>query len=245
MKARSGPWEELGWAPRLRARFGYSSPEDYYEALVDSLVGEQTEWIDIGGGSSVFPSNAKLAGILAGRCRRLVAVDPSPNVLENPFAHERVHAFLENYDDSAGFTLATARMVVEHVARPYEFTRKLSQIIRPGGRVVIYTVNRWAPVTVLSGATPMWFHHAGKKMLWSTEEKDTFPVVYQMNTRSRLRELFSSAGFRETLFLRLDDCRTFGRWPVTLAAELSLWKMLQCIGLPYPESCLLGMYERV
>jgi hypothetical protein len=91
----------------------------------------------------------------------------------------------------------------------------------------------------------MWFHHAAKKFLWQTHEKDTFQVTYQMNTRARLRNLFSEAGFREIHFLHLDDCRTFARWKWTLFAELALWQGLHSIGLHYPETCLLGVYERI
>jgi 2-polyprenyl-3-methyl-5-hydroxy-6-metoxy-1,4-benzoquinol methylase len=152
---------------------------------------------------------------------------------------------LEDYVDSGGFNLATMRMVVEHVVRPHEFVTKLSQLVRPNGKAIVYTVNRWAPVTLVSASTPMWFHHAIKKVLWHAQEEDTFPVTYRMNSRSRLRELFTEAGFREIYFRHLDDCRTFARWRWTLAAELALWKALHSIGLYYPETCLLGVYERI
>ena len=117
---------------------------------------------------------------------------------------------------------------------------KLGQLVRPNGKAIVYTVNRWAPVTLVSAGTPMWFHHATKKLLWQTREEDTFPVTYRMNSRSRLRNLFREAGFREIYFRRLDDCRTFARWKLTLSAELALWKALNSIGLNYPETCSAG-----
>jgi 2-polyprenyl-3-methyl-5-hydroxy-6-metoxy-1,4-benzoquinol methylase len=242
---KHGSVERMGWGPRLYQQFGYFSPDDFYEAAVESLVNAETEWLDVGGGSDIFPNNPKLAQTLASRCKRLAAVDPSDNVLENRFAHERYQSFLEDFDGQPGrFTLATARMVVEHVARPEAFVAKLAQLMKPGGRTVVYTVNRWAPMTVLSGLTPIGVHHAVKKLLWRTEEKDTFPVEYKMNTRSTLKGLFTAAGFREHRFHRLDDCRTLARWKATLTSELMLRKALRVAGLGYPESCLLGVYER-
>jgi hypothetical protein len=238
------PLSQAGWGPRLRLKFGYFSPEDYYEAVVDGLVGADTEWLDVGGGAAIFPSNSKLAGALAGRCRRLVTVDPSPNIDDNPYAHERHQCLLEDFSQPPRFTLATARMVVEHVTHPEKFVAKLGELIAPGGRVVVYTVSRWAPMTVLSGATPLAVHHLIKKRLWSTEEKDTFPVAYLMNTRAQLARLFGSNGFREVAFHRLDDCRTLSRWKWTLAMELAIWKGLRRLGIGYPESCLIGVYER-
>src|ERR1039458_6820804 len=188
--------------------------------------------------------NSRFARILAGRCKRLVAVDPSPNVNENPFAHERYQRLLEEFPASGQFTLATARMVVEHVTHPEHFVTKLGQLVRPGGKAVVYTVNRWAPMTVLSGCTAIVVHHFAKKVLWRTEEKDTFPVAYVMNTRSRLNGLFTAVGFREIRFHRLDDCRTLAKWKATLTLELMIWKALRSAGIGYPESCLLGVYER-
>src|SRR5215469_3604082 len=241
---KHGP-DRRGWATVLCTRVGHYTPDDHYESCVESLVGERTDWIDVGGGHAIFPSNPRLAQILAGRCRRLVAVDPSSNVNRNPFAHERRQVMLEDCLEDEGFDLATMRMVVEHVVRPAEFVAGLGRLVRPGGKAVVYTVNRWAPVTMISSNTPMWFHHAAKKMLWRTREEDTFPVVYRMNTRSRLRNLFSNGGFREVFCRRLDDCRTFARWKITLTAELALWKALQAAGCRYPETCLLGVYERL
>jgi len=244
-RIKHGPEGSTGWGTALRMQFGHYTPDDYYESCVDSLVDARTEWIDVGGGNAIFPSNPRLARLLADRCGRLVAVDPSSNVNENLFAHECHRAMLEDYEDSRGFNLATMRMVVEHVVHPQKFVAKLSQLVKPNGKAIVYTVNRWAPVTLVSANTPMWFHHATKKLLWNAREEDTFPVVYSMNSRFRLRNLFMEAGFREIYFRHLDDCRTFARWRLTLTAELALWKALHSIGLHYPETCLLGVYERI
>jgi 2-polyprenyl-3-methyl-5-hydroxy-6-metoxy-1,4-benzoquinol methylase len=241
---KHGPFDSAGWGVSLRHRLGYFSPDDYYEAVLDSLVSRDTEWLDVGGGSAVFPSNPKLARQLADRARRLVAVDPSSNVTKNQFAHEQYQVLLEDYPNERQFDLATARMVVEHVTNPESFVGQLGRLVRLGGKVVVYTVNRWAPMTILSGCTPMGVHHAAKGLLWNTEEKDTFPVTYLMNTRVRLNSLFVEAGFRETHFYRLDDCRTLAKWKMTLAAELVVWKMLRSVRIGYPESCLLGVYQR-
>jgi 2-polyprenyl-3-methyl-5-hydroxy-6-metoxy-1,4-benzoquinol methylase len=240
-----GPASQQGWSPLLRRKFGYVTPDDRYEETVAGLVANDTEWLDVGGGSTLFPRNPKLGQILAGRCTRLVAVDPSDNVTENELAHERHQCFLEEFQsEPARFTLATARMVVEHVTNPASFVAKLGQLVKPGGDVVIYTVSRWAPMTILSGCTPMGIHHFAKRVLWKTEEKDTFPVAYLMNTRDALNRLFTAAGFHEVSFNRLDDCRTLARWKTTATCELLLWKALRAVGLRYPESCILTVYRR-
>jgi hypothetical protein len=38
-----GPPEGMGWSPALRSRFGYRTPDDWYEALLFGLIREETE----------------------------------------------------------------------------------------------------------------------------------------------------------------------------------------------------------
>jgi 2-polyprenyl-3-methyl-5-hydroxy-6-metoxy-1,4-benzoquinol methylase len=232
-----------GWSPRLARRFGYFSPDDIYETIVAKLVERETTWLDVGCGSDIFPSNRTVAQLLSERCELLVGVDPSENVEANPFVHQRFKGMLEDYMTDIRFDLVTLRMVAEHVTNPQGALEALSRLVKPGGKVVIYTVNKWAPVTIVSALVPFSLHHRIKRFFWDTDEKDTFPTAYLMNTRQQLQRQFSAAGFLEVHFEYLDDCRTLGKWPVGKAAELIAWKIARALGLHYPETCLLGVYE--
>lgn len=242
---RNGDLSRAGWAVKLMDRFDYFTPDVYYETVVGQLVPEGGTWIEIGGGSAIFPNNERLAKRLVARCVRLVGVDPSDNIQANPYVHERAQCFLEEYQTDKSFDIATMRMVVEHVAEPERFVSSLARLVKPGGTAVIATVNKWAPITALSHWTPFGFHVAAKKWLWATEEADTFPTVYKMNTRSELRRLMNGAGFQELAFVKTDDCRTLAAWKWTQWLELAIWRTLRSVGLGYPEQCLLGIYRRV
>jgi SAM-dependent methyltransferase len=237
------PWQE-GWAVRSRYRLGYFIPDDIYTAVVERHVHEGTRWLDVGGGRNVFPFHRALARALADRCRLLVGVDPSDNIQANPYVHEKVQSTIENYRTEHVFDLATLRMVAEHLPDPPKAIAALRRLLRPGGRVIVYTVNRWSPITILSGLTPFQLHLRFKKLLWGGEERDTFPTCYRMNTRKRLKALFEEEGFEERLFAHLDDCGTFGQIPGLYHAELLAWRVLNQLGLRYPENCLLGVYEK-
>jgi len=233
-----------GWAPAMRARFGYCTPDDIYEALVDRLITPGCRWLDVGCGRDVFPTNRALARELSARCGQLVGIDPDPTIQENPFVHVRVQSMLEEYAPTDAFNVITARMVVEHVQNPESFVANLRRLTAPDGVVAIYTINKWAPVSLGSWLIPFAFHHRMKAVLWDTEEKDTFPVEYRMNTRGTLRTLMGNAGFVERHFQYLDDCRTLGQFRWGSRVELTLWKALTSVGLHYPETCLLGVYQR-
>jgi SAM-dependent methyltransferase len=174
-----------------------------------------------------------------------VGVDPDPTIDENALIHCRSKTTIENFHSDQTFDVITLRMVAEHVADPERAVASLARLTKPGGKVVIYTINRWSPVPIVAWITPFDFHHAIKRFLWSTEEKDTFPVSYRMNTRKALLDLFRGSGFREQYFTYLDDCRTFCRFRVTLFAELCCRSVLHTLGFPYSENCLLGICERI
>jgi 2-polyprenyl-3-methyl-5-hydroxy-6-metoxy-1,4-benzoquinol methylase len=235
---------EVGWSPRQRHQFGYYLPADVYEALLTRVIVPGCHWLDVGGGHHIFPENAGLSRTLAARSANVVAVDPSDNVLENPYVHERVQAMLEDYQTARTFDVATLRMVAEHVSDPTRMVQALHRLLRPSGVVVIVTVYHLSPLTLLSRALPFRWHHPIKKLVWGGEEEDTFPVEYKMNSRPVLRQLFESNGFREASFSYLDDLSTLGQFRFGSYLELWWWRALKALGLRYPESCLLGVYQK-
>ena len=244
-RLKHGEPETVGWRPRLSYYYGYFTPDEYYEALVAKLVQEGQAWLDVGGGRDLFPHNRSLAELLSKRSGWVVGVDPDDTLDENAYIHYKIKSSIEEYCEERTFPLVTLRMVAEHIAQPQRAAAALSRLTAPGGRVVIYTINRWSPLSWLARFIPFRFHHAIKHYFWGTEEKDTFPVVYKMNSRRRLAQIFNAAGFRECSFEYLSDCRTFGRFRSLFCLELFIWRALKLLGLHYPENCLLGVYERI
>ncbi len=244
LRIKYGPPENMGPAPRLRQRFGYVTPDDWYEATLFELVKPSTIWLDVGCGHSVFPFSRHVAQLLGERSRLLVGLDPSDNIATNQIIHERAQCRLEDYETNHRFDLITLRMVAEHIGDPKAAVAALARLAAPGAAVVIYTVAKWAPVTIVSAVTPFRFHQLVKRVLWNTDDKDTFPTVYRMNTRTELQRLFHGAGFEEQSFHYLDDCRSFGRFMALSRVELAAWKALRSIGLRYPEACILAIFRK-
>ena len=167
-------------------------------------------------------------------------MDPSPNIHDNPYVHERAEAGIEEYTAAEPFDLLTLRMVAEHITRPADAVRAMARLVRPGGRVVVYTIHKFSPVSLAAWALPFGLHHPIKKLIWRTDEKDTFPVAYRMNTRRALRGQFAAHGFREGLFAPLDDCRTFARFGGLNHAELLARRGVRAFGLGYRKRACSG-----
>jgi SAM-dependent methyltransferase len=234
----------MGWGPRTRLAFDYFTPDDQYEAIVTKLVKHGSWWADIGCGRDVFPSNPDLAKLLSERCEFLFGVDPDPNIRDNPFIREGFEGMVEDCNTSHRFDLITLRMVAEHIVDPERSVAKLAQLTRQGGHVVVYTPNKWAPVSLLAALIPNQFHYRIKRVFWGGEERDTFPTAFRMNTRATLARHFAAQDMQEVYFAFLDDCRTFGGFRALNYAELMLQKTLRSVGLRYPENCLLGVYRK-
>jgi SAM-dependent methyltransferase len=234
----------VGWSPRQRYEFGYYLPADVYEATVKKLVFEGCEWIDIGGGHNVFPENPGLARILVDRCRSVVAVDPSENVHRNTFVTTRAQCLVEEYRTDQRFDLATMRMVVEHVTHPQAVSAALARLLKPGGVLLILTVNKHSPLTLISRLVPFRWHYPIKRLFWSSAAEDTFEVEYRMNSRGTLRKCLGEAGLDEVLFAYLDDLSTWSRFRRMSYVESLARMMFNRLGLTYPENCLLAVYQK-
>lgn len=241
---KHGNPDSTGWAPKRRFRFNFFTPADIYEATVENCIIPGVSWLDVGGGHQLFPENPQLAHSLVSRCSNVTAVDPSDNVHRNQFVHTKHQCLLEHFQTTEQFDIATMRMVVEHVANPAAFIDALSDLLKPGGIAIVFTVNAWSPITMISRFLPFGLHHPIKRMFWGGEEEDTFPVQYKMNTRKILNKHFATAGFEEAAFAKLDDLSTFGRFRILNYGELLAWKLFHSLGLNYPENCLLGIYKK-
>jgi SAM-dependent methyltransferase len=233
-----------GWGPRMRLAAGYFTPDDYYEAVVAKLVSPGCNWADIGCGRDIFPQHPDLARELSQRAGFVYGIDPDDNVKENAFLHDRFHGMVEDCDTERVFDIVTMRMVAEHIVDPDRAVQRIATLLKPGGRLVVYTPYKWAPMSVIAEIVPFRFHHPLKRLIWDAEARDTFPTAYRLNTRKDLAFFAGRSGLSEELFCFLDDCRVLSRYRVLSWCEIRLRSFLHALHLHYPEKCILGIYGK-
>ena len=235
---------EPGWGPRMRLSFGHFTPDDYYEALVARLIKPGALWADVGCGRDIFPSHPDLARELCDRSEYVLGIDPDDNVQENEFISEAFQGLVEDCKSSRLFDVITLRMVAEHVTDPDRVMRNLAKMLKPGGRLVIYTPYKWAPMSLIATIVPFKWHNPLKRIIWQSESRDTFPTAYKLNTRQDLAEHTSRYGLGEIFYEFLDDCRVTNRFRALNWLELQACAALNAIGWHYPERCILAVYEK-
>ena len=162
-------------------------------------IGPETRALDLGAGIGRIPE-MNFRGVAA----RVVGIDPDPRVVENPFLDEAQIGFGDSLPfESDGFDVVFSDNVAEHLEEPGVVFREVHRVLRPGGRFLFKTPNRWHYMPLIASATPTAFHQWFNR-LRGRPEADTFPTRYRANSRKAVEKLARSTGFEIEAIERIE-----------------------------------------
>jgi SAM-dependent methyltransferase len=92
--------------------------------------------------------------------------------------------------------LVVSRSVLEHLSAPSDVFREIHRVLRPGGRFVFLTPNRWDYASLAALAIPNRLHPLLVRRLTDRQECDTFPTFYRANSNRAIRRLARQSGFK-------------------------------------------------
>lgn len=158
-------------------------------AAVLSELSPTTDLLDLGAGAGIVAEmNFK------GKARRVCGVDPDPRVAANPYLDEGREGFGESIPyANASFDVVVSDNVLEHLEDPIAVFREVARVLRPGGRLLVKTPNRWHYVALGASITPHWFHRRFNEAR-GRAAIDTFPTRYRANSRGQLERIARAAG---------------------------------------------------
>lgn len=154
----------------------------------------------VNGGSRVLDVGAG-AGIVSqmnfrGACGHVCGIDLDPRVLTNPCLDESHVGSAEKlpFEDDA-FDVVFADNVLEHLPDPLTAFREIARVLRPGGRFLAKTPNKWHYMPVMARLTPHGFHRFYNRLRGRSGE-DTFITRYLANSRGAVSSLAGAAGLQ-------------------------------------------------
>lgn len=131
------------------------------------------------------------------------------------------------------FDMVISRSVVEHLEDPPQAFREFCRVLRPGGKVVIVTPNKYDYVSIIASVTPHWLHRFLVSRIFRVAENDVFPTLYRANTLSSIRKALTAAGLIER------EVETVNHYP----AYLMFSPMLFRLGMLYERLTALQLFR--
>lgn len=179
-------------APGLR-----SSQYVFAERLADAMPDRPT-WLDLGCGRRPFPDwmPEDQARVLAA-AGRVVGIDPDVDSLRDHRAYpQKLAATAEALPfPAATFDVASANMVVEHLANPAATLAEIRRVLKPGGRLLFHTPNRRHWPLWLAARVPEPVKLGFVEFLEDRRPEDVFSTYYRLNDARTIGETARAVGF--------------------------------------------------
>ena len=146
--------------------------------------------LDLGAGAGII-RQMNFRG-LAGR---VCGIDLDPRILtQNCYLDEALQGSAEVIPyPSDTFDFVIANNVMEHITDPHGVYREVFRVLKPGGRFLFKTPNKWHYMPLIARLTPLWFHQYINRIRGRSTE-DTFPTKYLANSPGQIRDLAQGSG---------------------------------------------------
>jgi SAM-dependent methyltransferase len=177
---------------RLGAKAARLSPENVFAEKLQEIIAPGDRILDAGCGTGKYFGFdfAEEAGC------QLVGADLREDVSSNSDMDFCVRSELNRLPFSdASFDVVNCRLVIEHVEFPAVVLKEFYRVLKPGGRLAIFTPNLLHYFGAAASLTPHWFHVWFNSRVRGFDQDDIFPTHYRANTRRRLHKLALESGF--------------------------------------------------
>ena len=123
------------------------------------------------------------------QCKEMHGIDLDERIIENTFLDYPVVGNCENlpYRDCT-FDIIFCDNLFEHLENPKKIFIEVSRVLKPGGKFLFKTPNRFHYMPLISYLTPHSFHQWYNKIR-GREIEDTFQTFYRANSVGDIRSL--------------------------------------------------------
>lgn len=172
---------------------GYSEKnwdDTLFREHILKILGPRDVMLDLGAGAGII-HQMNFRGLAGHVC----GVDLDPRITQNRYLDEALQGSAEAIPYPINtFDLVIANNVMEHIADPHGVYQEVYRVLKPGGRFLFKTPNKWHYMPLIARLTPLRFHQYINRIRGRSTE-DTFPTLYRANTPRRINELAKTSGF--------------------------------------------------
>ena len=122
--------------------------------------------------------------------------------------------------------LIFCRFVLEHLSDPPAAFREFARVLRPGGTVVMTTVNSWNPAMWSVRLVPAWLRTLVRAASFGKEVGENAPTFYRANTEDQIRSLVAAQGLADVRFEYFPTFMWYWRFATPLLALFALTNRL-------------------
>jgi SAM-dependent methyltransferase len=143
------------------------------------------------------------------------------------------------------FDTVISRSVVEHLEHPELVFAEFSRVLRPGGKVIISTPNKYDYVSLIAMVTPYWFHRAAVSRVVGVSPDDVFPTLYRANSIGSLGRALRRSGLVERQLSAVNHYPVYLMFSPVLFRLGVLWERLTSLeALRFLRGTLLAVFEK-
>lgn len=211
--ARIRDWIDKTWYSGFQKNWD----DRIFRERILAHIGPESVVLDLGAGSGIVEQMN-----FRGLAKCICGVDLDPRVVTNPMLDDGRVADAGGipYEDGL-FDVVFSDNVLEHLDEPLEVFKEVVRVLKPGGRFLFKTPNKWHYMPSIARLTPHSFHQFVNR-LRGRAEVDTFPTRYRANTKGDVQKLAEQAGMVVEDLERVEGRPEYLRmaWPTYLVGVL-------------------------
>lgn len=208
---------------------------EYFTSLILKEIHENSVVIEIGAGNGL----CRYVKDISDKAGKLIGIDPSSNIENNPYVHESIKAPFENAnvpDDSVDTIYSI--YVMEHIENPDKVFLKAHKILKERGKFFFITPNRSHYFVFFSSLADklniknLWI----EKIMKAKVNLDYgFKSYYLINDEFTIQKLVEQHGFKECKIIYFDSPNAIAKYlpkwfkwmPFSISSAMKFFKIPQ------------------
>lgn len=224
------------YCPKIKRHFpDYRFSWEILTGIILENVERKPAWLDIGAGSNYLIAEQPGASLAVG-------LD-----VERP---DKIHRGCDDhyclglaerlpFKDSS-FDFITSRYTFEHLPRPEAAIKEITQVLKPGGILVIQTTNLKNPLLKISNIIPFVVKKRLFRLLFGEVPSGTYKTYFRINRPDAFKGRFGELKLERLILVSDIMCHNF----LLYTLSINLYRVMEAFGLKNYRDNIIAVYKK-